>query len=76
MTPYATTPCRGCGFPVILVRVQRQDGSTHSVYLDPDRRVFLRIVHTEGEHHEGFWIEDRAPKGECRQSFAMHECPP
>lgn len=53
---YATTPCRGCGRPVIFVSVAKPDGSHATVPLDPSAPVFYRESDGEGG---GVWVQDR-----------------
>lgn len=74
--PYATTPCKTCGAAIVFASVRQPDGTHKPIAMDPVLPVFHRIVEYESSPPRGFWIEDRAPAGEGRQSLARHRCAP
>ena len=45
---YATTPCRGCGKPVVFVTAVGADGKHVTVPLDPRAPVYVRESDGEG----------------------------
>ena len=67
---YATTPCRSCGTPIVIVT----NAAKQTIALDPALPVFHRVVDMDSEPRGASWVEDVARAGEGRQAFARHRC--
>lgn len=61
---YASTPCRGCGEPVLIVSAVSGEGRPVTVALDPTAEVFVRESTGEGGH---VWAADNS-----KQVLAAH----
>lgn len=45
-----TTPCKGCGKPIVFARITKQDGTEGTVPLDPRPPVYDIDIDAEGNY--------------------------